>query len=211
MASVSKPRNVYLWFDTEFTSLDFDTTELLQVAVMATDDQLVRLTPPENDLNLVLKLNPDVEISPWVQQNLGSLLEACRGDDAVSLAQADAALVAYLDEIVSRPDVSRDRPVLAGNSIHGDWLLARKYLPRFTSRLHYRHLDVTSVKLEWQNFYEGGEFNKEDTNLIRQYFPDAGCALDTAMHDAHYDVIASAAELAYYRAGLRKFLELAQG
>ena len=55
----------------------------------------------------------------------------------------------------------------------------------------------------WLQWFDGKEFDKENTALLREYFPAAGLALETQPHDAYYDVIASVAELAYYRAHLQ--------
>ncbi len=95
-------------------------------------------------------------------------------------------------------------PVLAGNSIHADWFLVRKYLPKFLACLHYRHLDVSSLKLQWLQWFEGEEFDKTNVELVKQHFAEAGVALDTQPHDAYYDVIASIAELSFYRSGLMR-------
>jgi oligoribonuclease (3'-5' exoribonuclease) len=109
--------------------------------------------------------------------------------------------------------LSNQRPVLAGNSVHTDWWLARRFLPLFSSRLHYRHLDVTALKLEWQRLHPDVEsgascssieasclsFEKENPEIIRRYFPEAVLSGAGSRHDAYYDVQASIAELAFYR------------
>ena len=48
----------YLWFDTEFTSLDVGRASLLQVSVVATSRELARIMPPDEDLNLYLQIDP---------------------------------------------------------------------------------------------------------------------------------------------------------
>ncbi|MBN1663210.1 MAG: hypothetical protein JW943_06390 [Deltaproteobacteria bacterium] len=74
-------------------------------------------------------------------------------------------------------------------------------MPRFLSRLHYRHLDVTAFKLEWKRRRPDSEFDKDDPTLIKKYFPEAVLPV-AGKHDAYYDVQASIAELAFYRAHL---------
>ena len=70
-------------------------------------------------------------------------------------------------------------------------------LPGFASRLHFRILDVTALKLEWT--HRGGKaFEKETPDQIRAAFPAADLEGD-ARHDAYYDAQASIAELAHYR------------
>jgi oligoribonuclease (3'-5' exoribonuclease) len=87
---------------------------------------------------------------------------------------------------------------MAGNSIHTDWMLARKFFPTFTSRLHYRLLDVSALKIQWFDLVGGEEFKKDDLQTLKKYFPEADLRR-LRQHDAYYDIVASAAELAYYR------------
>jgi oligoribonuclease len=94
-----------------------------------------------------------------------------------------------------------DRPVLAGNSVHNDWFLMRKFLPGFASRLHYRLLDVSTLKIQWMDAFGGEPFDKESIDQLNQYFPGGGIDATNA-HDALFDIKASIAELAYYRSSL---------
>jgi oligoribonuclease (3'-5' exoribonuclease) len=87
---------------------------------------------------------------------------------------------------------------MAGNSIHTDWMLARKFLPVFTGRLHYRLLDVSALKIQWLDLTDGAEFKKDDPKTVKKYFPEADLRR-LRRHDAYYDIVASAAELACYR------------
>lgn len=190
----------YVWFDTEYSDLELETAWLLQVAVLITDSSLKRVLPPEQDVRLAIRL-PDVAVvSPWVEQNLPDLVRACRSPAAVSIDEADARLAGYVDAAAGLPaERENQRPVMAGNSLHADWWLARRFLPRFLSRLHYRHLDVTSLKLQWMHLHPGVEFEKENPQIILKYFPEAALPASGSRHDAYYDVHASVAELAFYR------------
>jgi oligoribonuclease (3'-5' exoribonuclease) len=67
------------------------------------------------------------------------------------------------------------------------------------NRLHYRHLDVTAFKVEWKSLHPDEEFDKDDQETIRQYFPDAVLPVTSRRHNAYYDLQASIAELAFYR------------
>ncbi len=196
------PRSVpYLvWFDTEYTSLDLQNAQLLQVAALITDQHLRRVLPWEADIRLAIHLPGRSSLSTWVQDNLPDLVTLCCSAGAVELKEADLRLASYIDAAVGMPTESGDkRPVLAGNSIHADWWLAVKYLPRFVERLHYRHFDVTTLKLEWQMQKPAEGFAKENSDNIRRYFPDAQLPADGSRHDAYYDIQASIAELAFYR------------
>lgn len=195
----------YLWFDTEYTTLDLERAHLLQVSLVITDIGLKRPGDAAADVDLCVRLAPEDPVDPWVQENLAPLVVRSRTGDAVSVEEADAQLAARVDELLGPPheDIRR-RPVLAGNSVHADWFLVRRFLPQFNDRLHYRLLDVTSVKLQWHHWFRGGKFDKNDPNVVRKWFPDAVLADGLAPHDAYYDVQASIAELACYRHHLRR-------
>lgn len=188
-----------VWFDTEYTNLDLGRARLLQVAMMITDGDLRRVGPPERDVCLAIRLPPSARLSPWVEENLKPLVARCRSAEAVTAAAADRGLAAALEEALGPvPDSVTKRPVLAGNSVHADWWLARRFLPQFLGRLHYRQMDVTALKLEWLRRNPSFDFEKESGEIVRRYFPGALIGPDER-HDAYYDAQASAAELAFYR------------
>lgn len=194
---------LYVWFDTEYSTLELDKAGLLQVAALITDASLQRVLPPERDVRLPIRLREGETLSPWVEENLPELVQACRSPEAVDLLAADTSLAAYVDTAAGPPAEREDqRPVLAGNSIHEDWWLVRRFLPRFLNRLHYRHLDVTAFKLEWKQIRPAAEFDKENPEMIRRYFPEAVLPVAGKRHDAYYDLQASIAELAFYRRNL---------
>lgn len=190
----------YLWFDTEFTTLDVDNARLLQVALIVTDLSLQRVLPPERDVCLYLRPEPDANISAWVEKNMPGVLAACRAADAVCAAEADRALCACVDDAVGPPAADiRQRPVLAGNSVYTDRLLARRFLPGFAARANFRLLDVTTLKLQWEDWQRREPFDKEDAERVRRAFPAGPFRLEGGQHDAYYDVQASMAEMNFYR------------
>lgn len=200
-----KPGNAgfYIWFDTEYSTLDLEKAHLLQVAALITDFDLRRVVPREQDISVAIRLSPGDEVSPWVRENLPGLIKKCLSSNAVDISTADDMLSAYIDSAVGDPaDMENDRPVLAGNSVHADWRLAGRFLPRFMGRLNYRHLDVTSFKLEWNRLNPGNDIGKDRKKFIRRYFPEAFLPKSGSHHDAYFDVQASIAELAYYRSHL---------
>jgi oligoribonuclease len=193
----------YLWFDTEYSDLNIEQASLLQVAAILTDADLQRLHPPEQDLKLYVRLPAETPVSPWVEENLREVLRICRSELALDVAEVERQLVAMIDRYVILPaGEDKRRPILAGNSVHADWWLARRYLPKFIARLHYRHLDVTALKLQWQDWHGGPTFEKDNLDSMRTYFPGAIAGLESGRHDAHYDVQASIAELNFYRHAL---------
>ncbi len=194
-----KTTSAYVWFDAEFTSLDLETASLLQVAVIITDCRLKRLHPASADLNLCIKLGAGEAVSEWVEEHLPELVARCRSEEAVTVEEADRRIAAMLDQYVGTPIASiSDRPVLAGNSVHNDWALMRRLLPEFGSRLHYRLLDVSTIKIQWMDLKGEAAFDKDSVELLNEYFPAAGIDAANA-HDALFDIKASIAELAYYR------------
>ncbi|HMP74948.1 MAG TPA: exonuclease domain-containing protein [Kiritimatiellia bacterium] len=189
----------YVWFDTEYSTLDLESAVLLQVAAVVTDADLQRIFPPEEDVRFHVRIPEGTKLSPWIEENMPDLLRVCRSELAMDVADVDARLAALVSRVNVPGGEDKRRPVLAGNSIHSDWRLAMKYLPRFMRTLHYRHLDVTALKLQWQDWRQGPEFNKDDQELLRSHLPGPKHLLDGKRHDAYYDVLASIAELNYYR------------
>ncbi len=199
MAAMTKT-SAYIWFDTEYTDLDLDRARLLQVAAIATDSQLNRLLRPDQDLMFFVRLPDDEEVSPWIREHLSDVVATCRSGRAVDVEKVDVLMTEWLARVVEATGGGKDnRPVLAGNSVHADWFLARKYLPKFLKGLHYRVLDVTTLKLLWQDWLEGAKFDKENAALVGRHFPGACADIAGKPHDAYYDVQASIAELSYYR------------
>lgn len=190
---------LYAWFDTEYSSLDLENAAILQVALIITDNSLKRVLPAERDVCLAVHLPADREVSPWVKENLPDLVRQCRSAEACEISEVDNRLSACVAD-AERASGNRtdEKPVLAGNSIHADWWLAHRFLPNFLGRLHYRQLDVTSLKLEWRRLHRK-EFEKDRTENIVKWFRDADITAAGARHDAYYDVQASIAELAFYR------------
>lgn len=200
--SEQKKTSAYVWFDAEFTSLELESARLLQVAVIITDTELKRLHPESVDLNLCIKLAEGEQVSEWVEEHLSDLVAQCRSDKAVTIEEADRQIAAMLDEYVGTPHGSiSDRPVLAGNSVHNDWVLMRRFLPMFGQRLHYRLLDVSTIKIQWMDLKGEAAFDKDSVELLNEYFPGGGIDAANA-HDALFDIKASIAELSFYRRNL---------
>lgn len=199
MSGILYRSTAYVWFDTEYSTLDLDRAHLLQVAAIVTDPDLNRLFPETDDLNVVVRLPDEAPLSPWIVENTPELAKACRSDLAVTVADVDRRLAALLDRVNVPGGEDKRRPILAGNSVHADWHLARRCLPQFCRRLHYRHLDVTALKLQWQDWKQGAAFAKDDVEQVRTFFPGGFSGDTERRHDALYDVMASIAELNFYR------------
>ena len=195
--------NHLIWFDTEYTSLDLDRAHLLQVAMIVTDAEGRRVAAPELDLVTPVALPDGVQVSEFVAKECPDLLRQAREPGAPPPETVDAMLAERLDALLGPPAAKvKERPILAGNTIHADWRMATRFLPRFLDRLHYRLLDVSSLKTLWLNADKGVEFDKENTSLLRQYLPGWSLPDAARRHDALYDVMASVAELNFYRRNL---------
>ncbi len=189
-----------VWFDTEYTSLDLNEARLVQVAMVITDMQGRRLAAPDTDFVAAVRLPEGCPVSDFLARECPALVLQSRADTAPDVAAVDAALADRIDAVCG-PVAAKigERPILAGNSIHADWWLAHRFLPRFLSRLHYRQLDVSSLKLLWLASGAGPEFDKGSVAQIRDYLPGWNVPAQPQRHDALYDVMCSLAELNFYR------------
>jgi oligoribonuclease len=189
-----------VWFDTEYTSLEPEQARLVQVAMVVTDMQGRRVGTPEQDLVSPVRLEPGVPVSDFLSRECPDLVRQSRSDHAPSAEAVDRLLSERLEALTGpvAPKIGH-RPILAGNTIHADRFLAQRFLPRFLDHLHYRQLDVSSLKLLWLNAGLGPEFEKENTGLVGEYLPGWTVPTQPQRHDALYDVLCSIAELNYYR------------
>jgi oligoribonuclease len=171
---------VLAWMDLEMTGLDPARHVIVEIATLVTDD----------DLGLVAE-GPDLVVHAGIEQLAGmddvvltmhtrsGLLPAIQAS-AISLADAGAQTLAFL-----RAHISGARTVpLCGNSIGTDRRFLASHLPEVEAFLHYRSIDVSSVK-----------------ELCRRWYPEAlaQAPAKTETHRALDDIRESIAELAYYR------------
>lgn len=190
----------YIWFDLEFTDLNPHKASILQVAILATDVHLNPLTSADTGLNLIVRIDPGETVSPWVEENLPNLLARCRSTEALDPKSVEQQIIDYVARLAGPvAEEIKERPVLAGNSVHNDWRLADMHYPRFVERLHYRLMDVSTLKLHWQDWLGNAEFDKDDPGNVEAYLPFDSAPLAGAPHDAYYDILASIAELNFYR------------
>jgi oligoribonuclease len=117
----------------------------------------------------------------WNQKHHGGsgLIDRVRAS-TISDADAEAQTLAFINAHAS----AKDRPVLAGNSIHQDRRFIRRYMPALEKRLHYRMVDVSTIK-----------------ELARRWYP-AIVAKQPQKHETHRaldDIRESLDELRFYR------------
>ncbi|MET0716220.1 MAG: oligoribonuclease [Mycetocola sp.] len=168
-----------VWIDCEMTGLDLAVDELVEIAVVITDFDL---KPIDDGISIVIK--PDAsalenmgEFVTNMHRSSGLLEEIPHG---VSLADAEFQALEYILSHV--PD--EQKAPLAGNSIGTDRAFLAKFMPRLDSHLHYRNVDVSSIKELARRWYPRIYFNAPAK--------DGG-------HRALADILESIRELAYYR------------
>jgi oligoribonuclease len=175
--------DVLVWLDMEMTGLDPERERIIEIATILTDGQLLEIAVgPE----LVIHQADDVlaAMDDWNTKHHGAsgLTERVRASE-ISDIDAEAQTIAFLNTHIS----ARERPVLAGNSIHQDRRFIRRYMPALEKRLHYRMVDVSTIK-----------------ELARRWYPQVVTKQpqkkDT--HRALDDIRESVDELRFYRSQL---------
>lgn len=183
LAAMSQPSSAsadrIVWVDCEMTGLDLVDDALVEVAALVTDSELnvlgegvdVVIRPPQEALD---RMGEVVRTMHTTSGLLGELA------DGMTLAEAEEAVLAYVREHVPEP---RKAP-LAGNSVGTDKGFLVRDMPALDGHLHYRIIDVSSVK-----------------ELARRWFPRAYYAAPPKAggHRALADIRESIVELRYYR------------
>ena len=161
------------------TGLDLEFDELVEVAVVVTDYDL---TPLDAGFTIVIKPDQSAldHMGDFVTQmhtESGLLSEIPNG---VTLAEAEYEVLEYILKFV--PDAGT--APLAGNTIGTDRSFLAKYMPRVDGHLHYRSVDVSSIK-----------------ELARRWYPRAyfQAPAKNGGHRALADILESIRELDYYR------------
>ena len=174
------PSTVLLWLDLEMTGLDVEREVIVEIAVLATDTDLRAL---DDGIDIVVH-QPEAALTTMgdhvrEMHTKSGLLEAIR-TSTVSLEDASAQVMDYVKRHSPEP---RTVP-LCGNSIGVDRRFLARYLPELDEYLHYRSIDVSSLK-----------------ELVRRWNPEAYAHRPPkgGGHRALADVQESIAELAYYR------------
>jgi oligoribonuclease len=169
-----------VWVDCEMTGLDLARDALIEVAVIVTDADL---NPLDDGIDIVIKVDDDVldTMIPFVRDMhaASGLTEAVR-ESTITLGAAEDSVLEYVRSHVPEP---RTAP-LCGNSIATDRGFLARDMPRLDEYLHYRMIDVSSIK----------ELAKRWYPRVYQSQPPKGLA-----HRALADIRESIQELAYYR------------
>ncbi len=168
-----------VWIDLEMTGLNPQKDKILEIATIITDNNLTLI---EEGPSLVIHCDEKYldEMSPEVTALLTPfrLLEKVR-ESNISVQQAEDETLAFI-----KKHCESNESILCGNSIWTDRMFLTAYMPRIVEILHYRMLDVSSIKEIVNRWYPNdpdAQFNKKET------------------HRALADIRESISELKHYR------------
>lgn len=171
-----------IWIDCEMTGLDLKHDALVEIAAIVTDGELnvlgdgveAVIKPPAAALEQMGDFVRDMHTK-------SGLIE--RFDEGVTLAEAEALVIDYIKEHVAVPA----KAPLAGNSVATDKMFLDRDMPLLVQNMHYRIVDVSSIK-----------------ELARRWYPRIYFASPTKNggHRALADILESIDELRYYRAAM---------
>jgi oligoribonuclease len=171
-----------IWIDCEMTGLSLEKDVLVEIAVLVTDSDLNLIG---EGIDLVIGATPEqlAAMNDFVTQmhtSSGLITEIPNG---ITVEAAEDAILAYLETTGTIPGKSP----LAGNSVSVDRNFIARDMPRLTEYLHYRTVDVSSIK-----------------ELARRWFPKIYFAAPakTGNHRALGDIQDSIEELKYYRTAI---------
>ena len=171
-----------VWIDCEMTGLSLEADALIEVAALVTDFDLnvigegidLIIKPPQAALEQMNELVTNMHTTSGLLEKL---------DKGLTLRDAEESVLAYVREFVPEPG----KAPLAGNSIGTDRAFLARDMVELVDHLHYRVVDVSSIK-----------------ELARQWYPRAYFASPTKAgnHRALADIQESIEELRYYRAAV---------
>ncbi|NLU66475.1 oligoribonuclease [Streptomyces sp. HNM0574] len=168
-----------VWIDCEMTGLSLSDDALIEVAALVTDSELNILG---EGVDIVIRPPAEaLETMPEVVRQMhtaSGLLEELAG--GTTLADAEQQVLAYIKEYAAEPG----KTPLCGNSVGTDRGFLARDMPELEGHLHYRIVDVSSVKELARRWYPRAYFNSPEKN---------------GNHRALADIRESIAELRYYR------------
>lgn len=170
-----------VWIDLEMTGLDPSRHVIVEAAVIVTDGTLeTRIDGPE----MVIAASDDelarMDRVVTDMHTRSGLLERIRSA-TTSVAEAETQVLDFVKLHVPEPHLAP----LAGNSVHADRAFLDVYMPALAGYLHYRNVDVSSVK-----------------ELAKRWYPDVKAFDKKTSHRALSDIQESIEELAYYRSAV---------
>ena len=178
--SITQP---LVWIDLEMTGLEPETDVIVEIATIITDGRLDHVEPGPDLLvaapAAALEQMDDVVRAMHTKSGLLDQLEHVDR----TAQEAEAETLAFIRQHVPEPAIAP----LAGNSVHADRMFLRRYMPTLEAHLHYRNVDVSTLK-----------------ELARRWRPELleQAPVKSERHRALEDINESIAELRFYRDAL---------
>lgn len=169
-----------VWVDLEMTGLSPEADVILEIAVVVTDGKLDEVVDgPDLVLHATSRQLTAMEPVVIEMHRESGLTEAARRS-STSVADAERQVLDFVRQYVPEPGTAP----LAGNSVHIDRTFLRKHMPTLEAWLHYRNVDVSTLK-----------------ELIARWDPELADQTPdkTGGHRAAADIHESIAELRFYR------------
>ncbi|VDM71730.1 unnamed protein product [Strongylus vulgaris] len=168
-----------IWIDCEMTGLDYEKQTLVEIATIVTDKDL-NIVAEGPDIVIYQPENVLAKMEEWSKQMFtkNGLLKKIQ-ESTVTLPEAEEKVLRFLEK-----ETEKGECPLAGNSVSADRCFIKKYMPRLAEHLHYRTVDVSTVK-----------------ELARRWYPDefSMAPQKKCTHRALDDIRESIQELQYYR------------
>jgi oligoribonuclease len=178
-------RDRLIWVDCEMTGLDVETDTLLEIAVVVTEGDTLETVAATESIIISATEATLAGMNSWcvTQHGASGLTQACR-DSKVTVAEAEAMVLRVLE-----PVTEAGQSPLAGNTVSMDRRFLERYMPRLAAHLHYRTVDVSTVK-----------------ELAKRWYPQQAerAPRKGGDHRALGDIMDSIAELRYYRTAVFK-------
>ena len=169
-----------VWIDCEMTGLDVERDALIEVAVVVTDGDLT-IVDPGMDVLITPPAGALENMSAFVrhQHTSSGLLEALKSD-AGAMEEATEQVLSYIKRFVPQ----EGKALLAGNSVGTDKMFLEANMPSVINHLHYRLVDVSSIKELAKRWYRAAFSESPEKH---------------GGHRALADILESIQELEYYR------------
>lgn len=176
---LSNKNVIWVWLDLEMTGLSVDIDVILEIALVLTNTKLQQLESP---------LSWQIFQSEYILESMNDWCKQHHTQSGlIDLVRTSKTSITKIEEIICKKlDMyPLNTPfILCGNSIYQDRLFINKYMPHFASKLHYRMIDVSSIK-----------------ELVKNWYPENPHSLFVKQknHRAIDDIFESIQELKHYK------------